>query len=956
MKPFLKSVADYLYHTYRDKLHTLAVVFPNKRARIFFNQYLSEFVEKPVFAPSYYTITEYMQEISGRTVADQLTLLFELFEVYISVTGSKESFDEFLFYCEMLLADFDDIDKYNVDPEALFRNLSDLKELDSYYEFLDDTQIQAIKQFWEAFSVSKDSPEKENFSKIWEVLFRIYSQFNQTLENKEIASEGSAYRKAIHDLENSMQEAPGAKVIFVGFNALNNCEKRLFQYLKNQGKAEFFWDFDNYYYKRRKFHEAAWFLKDLVKKFPAPAGFTFDSELISEKKNIKIYDITTNTGQAKIIPEIINDLPPGWTNTPEKTAIALADETLLMPVLGSLPNTVPQVNISMGYPLNETSVYSLASILLDLQRNKRITTNGKEQYYHQDVLRILQNGLVSNLRTAEVDKRINDITKFNQVYVDTNTLKFSGQVLNKIFTPGINAQNFVPYLIEILEEVPKLIYNQGEQIYTIEGEAAFRVVTRLQRISDILTETKVEYSFKSLVRLVGKVLQGETVPFMGEPLNGMQIMGILETRTLDFDNLVILSMNEGVFPKSGHVPSFIPYSLRKAFELPTVEHQDAIFAYYFYRLMQRANNIILVYTSSVQDSKSGEPSRFIHQLNYEKGFNLNLQTIGYHVYPLEHKEVVVQKSEITRSVLLEKYTGKNARPLSPSAINTYLNCNLRFYYRYIAGLKEPEMVLEEIEANTLGSILHKAIEELYLGVGKNTLNKEDLLKIRKSPALISETVLKAFWSEYLAPKTEIPPIEEINLSGKNILVKAVIEKYIESVLDYDIKNSPFKIKALEGEFKHLFTLNNNIEISTGGIIDRFDEFNGVTRIIDYKSGKQKNTFKSIDDLFDADSSKRNDAAFQTLLYSLVVSKALKHKNIEPGLYFVRNMRDKHYTHKIKMGDYKKLPLNSVSEVLDSFEERLINVLNDIFSSTGTYAQTVDEKYCEYCPFNKLCSK
>lgn len=956
MTPFLKSVADYLYNNYKENLHTLAVVFPNKRARIFFNQYLSEFVEKPVFAPKYYTITEYMQEISGRNVADQLTLLFELYEVYKSVTKSEELFDDFLFYCEMLLADFDDIDKYLVDPKQLFQNLADLKEIDAYYEFLSDAQINAIRQFWEAFSESKESPEKESFSKIWDVLLKIYIEFHQLLEQKDLASEGSAYRKAVSELETSIKEAPGNKVIFVGFNALNNCEKRLFTYLKNQKRAEFFWDFDNYYFKRQEFHEAAWFLKDLVKNFPAPPGFSFESELISDEKNIKIYDITTNTGQAKILPEIINELPPDWNLKPVNTAIALADETLLMPVLGAIPETVPQVNISMGYPLKETSVYSLASILLDLQRNKRILSDGREQYYHQDVLRILQNGLISNLRNSDTEEFINNISRFNLVYIESDKLSFPNELLSSIFKSGINAHSFVPYLVEILEKIPQLIYNQSEQVYMIEGEAAFRVVTRLKRISDILSESEIDYSFKSLVRLVGKILQGETVPFSGEPLNGMQIMGILETRTLDFENLVILSMNEGVFPKSGHVPSFIPYNLRKAFELPTIEHQDAIFAYYFYRLLQRAKNIILVYTSSVQDTKSGEPSRFIHQLNYERSFNINSQTIGYHIFPITKKDVVVPKSDITQKVLLEKYRGEKKRLLSPSAINTYLNCNLRFYYRYIAGLQEPEIVLEEVEANTLGSILHKAIEQIYLGIGKKIIDKEDLIHLKKNPDSISEEVLKAFWSEYLSPGKEYPGSANVPISGKNILVQEVIMKYIESVIDYDITQVPFEIKGLEEEYTCDFILNGGIKIATGGIIDRLDRYNGKIRVIDYKSGKLKQNFKNIDELFDGKSSKRNDAAFQTLLYSLVVSKKLKEKDIEPGLYFVRNMRNKNYQHNLKIGDNKKTQLLSIIDIIENFEERLIQTLNEIFSTSGTFTQTEDEKYCEYCPFKQLCSR
>lgn len=955
MKPFLKSVAEYLYHNHTGELHTIAVVFPNKRARIFLNRYLSEIADKPVFAPKYYTITEYMQEISEQTVSDQLTLLFILYEVYVSVTNSEESFDDFLFYCEMLMGDFDDIDKYLVDAEMLFRNLADLKDMDAYYDYLDDTQLRAIKQFWEAFLESKPSPEKESFSSIWEVLHKIYKEFNKVLYEKDIASEGSAYRKAISDLENSLKQAPGKAVMFVGFNALNTCEKRLFAYLKNQNKAQFFWDFDDYYLSRKSFHEAAYFLGDLVKKYPSPTGFSFETDLASKTRNIKVLDITTNTGQAKILPEIIGELPIDWKSKSVKTAIALADETLLMPVLSALPIDVKEVNISMGYPLKETSVYTLAGILLDLQVNKRVLKDGRIQFYHKDVNRILQNGLIGSTNNNATEKLIEDIKKLNLVYVDSTLLEFNSDLLSAIFSPTIKADNFVGYLISILEKIPAILTDHDNQAQLIEGEAAFRIVTRLQRIKDILLETKIEYSFKSLVRLVGKILQGATVPFSGEPLSGMQIMGILETRILDFDNLIILSMNEGIFPKSGHVPSFIPYNLRKGFGLPTVEHQDAIFAYYFYRLIQRTKNVTLVYTSSVQDSKSGEPSRFIQQLTYEQEFNVDHQTIAYRIHPLKTKKVEVLKSADTRKVLLDKYTGDRAQLLSPSAINSYLNCQLKFYYRYIAGLKEPESVLEEVEANTLGSILHKAMEILYTLPAKKIIDKNDLTSILNNKDVINEAVLNAFWSEYLAPDKEFPGVNKVSITGKNILVKEVISKYIVSIINFDLKNTPFEILALEGKYNKEFKLLNDTRINTGGIIDRLDKFDGKVRVLDYKTGKLKNSFFNIEELFHGDSTQRNDAAFQTLLYALVVSSSHPEDIIEPGLYFVRNMRDKNYNYQLNMKQSKR-KLNTISEVKEEFEQHLIGILNDIFSSEGRYVQTEDDKHCAYCAYKNLCAR
>lgn len=923
---------------------------------MFFNLYLSELAKKPIFSPSYYSITEYMQEISGSTVADQITLLFELYEVYREITSSEEPFDDFLFYCEMLLADFDDIDKYLVDASQLFSNLSGLKAMDAYFDYLDEAQINAIRQFWEAFRVSRESEQKKEFTNIWEVLYKIYEKFNTTLENKGIASEGSGYKKAISNLKNNTSNAPGDIICFVGFNALNKCEVELFEIIHKQGRGLFFWDFDPYYTQQIANHEAAYFLKSFILKFPPPSGFYPESNLTSADRTIDIVDITTVSGQAKLIPEIISTLPKGWQENPMKTAITLADETLLMPILNAIPQDVKDVNISMGYPLKETSVYGLIGILLDLQRNKRSGENGLDEYYHADVLKVLLNGILSKIKDQEVLELISEIKRYNLVYVRSNKLKFTVQILSLIFKEGVSASNFVSYLIEILEKLPQVLVDKENQVQLIEEEATFRIITRLTRIGDILGETQIEYSFKSLVRLIGKILQGATIPFSGEPLGGMQIMGILETRTLDFDNIVVLSLNEGVFPKSGHVPSFIPYNLRKAFDLPTIEHQDAIFAYYFYRLLQRTNTVTLVYNSSVQDFKSGEQSRFIQQLIYEKAFRTNAKTIGYRVFPVEKKKIETPKSNETTDLLLNKFSGEKGRLLSPSAVNMYLNCKLRFYYRYIAEIKEPEEVLEEIEANTLGSILHKAIEELYLSPGKSSLLPEDIRTLIKNKKQIEKVVLEAFYTEYLNPGGNNADIENRPLLGRNILVKEVIIKYIDAILNHDLKIAPIDIISLEKEYTKNFVIQDGKTVKVGGIIDRLDRCNGQLRIIDYKTGKIKNSFRGIEHLFTGKSSERNDAAFQTLLYSLVASDSLNTSDLIPGLYFVRNMHGPNYKSELLIGERKKSPLSNFNTVQQEFKERFIEILTEIFGSNGTFNQTEDEKTCLYCPYKNLCSK
>jgi RecB family exonuclease len=956
MTPFLHSVAEYIYKTYGNELHSIAVVFPNKRARLFFTKYLSDVASKPVFSPKYYTITEYIQEISGETIADQLSLLFFLHESYISVTQSKESFDDFLFYCEMMLADFDDIDKYFVDARMLYRNLSDLKDLEAFTDYLDENQLKAIRQFWETFNASQNSDEKYRFGSIWQQLLKIYVDFKLRLTQNRLAYEGMAYRNAITSIEQNQVELPGNYVAFVGFNALNKCEERLFEILKKRNRGLFFWDYDDFYLKRKSFHEAAYFLGNLVMKFPSPQGFSFETGLSSADKKFRIIDIPTSIGQAKSLPGILANLPQRWKEKPLNTAIALADECLLMPVLSSLPPDIGEINVSMGYPLKETQVYSLISVLIDLHQNKKTTSNGQELFYHTDVKRFLQHGLFSAQDKHLTNAFLEEIIKSNEIYIDFEKRAKESIPLNFAFQKGINSTSFISYLLKVLDGLNNLVKSEALQLKDTELEAMARVIGQLRRMSDILSESKVGYSFKSLLRLIEKLLQSTTLPFTGEPLSGLQVMGILETRMLDFENLVILSMNEGIFPKPGNVPTFIPYTLRKAFDMPTIEHQDAIFAYYFYRLLQRAKNVVLVYSSSTSDNKSGEPSRFIRQLEYNDTFHKQRLTLTYSVFPNTTSRLVAKKDEISRNYLLNRYSGESPKAFSPSAINTYLNCQLRFYLRYIANIPEPESVLEEIESNVLGSILHRSMELLYKPFENKVVNTNEIEKLLHDSAKQEIAINKAFYEEYFAPGKEYCGSEAIEYTGKNLIVKEVIYQYIKQIIRFDLKQAPLRISGLEKKYVHTFNLTDGAPILIGGIIDRIENNQVVTRIIDYKTGKVKNSFATVEELFTAEADKRNEAAFQTLLYSMVVAKNTGITAIQPNLYFVREMNLNSFQSELFTGDKKDIKIDSTEPFLAEFESLVKQTLESIFSNSGEFQQTTSEKICQNCPYKDICQK
>ncbi len=954
MTPFLQSVAKYLFDRFGNNLHNIALVFPNKRARLFFNQELARLTNKPLLAPKYYTINEYLQSLSGFIPADQITLLFTLYDVFVDITGSKESFDEFMFYCEMLLADFDDLDKYMVDASMLFRNLSDLKDLENHFDYLDTTQIQAIKQFWSTFSESKESDQKQKFSSLWDVLYRIYEEFNTTLKNKSLSYEGMAFKKVIEELEHGSISIENKQIAFVGFNALNKCEQKLFKHLHNQKRALFFWDWDTYYRDNVEDHEAAFFLKNFIREFPSPGDFNFETSVADPNREIEIYDIVTNTGQAKILPQIMESLPDNWKSDPTRTAITLADESLLLPVLNALPEDIDIVNISMGYPLKETKAYTLLCQLLDLHKNKRVK-NKLVSFYHKDVVSILHNPIIIQQVDA-IQKIQNELIGNNLVYITSAQIDTDNILIKKLFGTEVNTSNFIAYLKEIINYID-LSGIENKNNLTIEKEAIFRINNQLTRIGDILVSIKTPYNYSSLTRLLSKLLESTTIPFSGEPLLGMQVMGVLETRTLDFENIVILSLNEGIFPKSGNVPSFIPYSLRKGFDMPTVEHQDAIFAYYFYRLLHRVKNLKLVYSSSVKESISGEPSRLIQQLIYEDAFKTSHKTFSYKVKPLSTPLLEIPKNDASLKLLKERFDPKDNKTLSPSAINTYLNCKTRFYFHYIKGIKEPDTMVEGIEANTFGSILHKTLEDLIRPFLKKNVLPEDLKKIKANRQLIDKTLTQAFWEEYIAPQTkEYPGYDNVEIIGQNKLIKDIILRYVENVLEYDSKKAPLIIHGLEEKVKMPFTSKNGITINIGGIIDRIDEVNKTLRVIDYKTGTVKNTFTSIEALFNTEE-KRNDAAFQTILYSLILGHDRPGQHIKPGLFFVRNIKTSGFSPDLLMGNGKtKHKIESVLEVKDEFEPLLHEILNELFSIEGNFNQTENLEYCKVCPYKNLCSR
>jgi CRISPR/Cas system-associated exonuclease Cas4 (RecB family) len=945
MQYFLQEVAKDIYSNHKDNLSQITLVFPNRRAGLYFRKYLSENINQPVWSPEIFTINDLMQQLSGLQLADPMMLIFDLHQLFNKEKGYNEPFDEFYFWGEMLLRDFDDIDKYLVDPGDIFQNLASIKSMEDQFTYLTEEQIEAIRRFWDTFKVGQLSDEQSDFLSIWEILYNVYIQLNQLLDEKQYAYEGKIYRAVWDLIQSNKLNVPRDKYIFVGFNALTPCEKKMFHYLKNQEKAEFYWDYDEYYLND---HEAGRFIRQNLKEFPNMLDH--NPAWMNTEKQIRFLNASYDIAQAKILPELLKDkeIP---ANDPNNTAIVLPDEHLLLPVLNSLPDNIDGINVTMGYPVSVTPAYTLLLSLIELQKNAK--RNDEEVlFYHKDVLSILNHQYIGLIRDQKTEKLILHIKEHNKVYVKSGELK-EAEFMKKIFMLPETYESLSDYLLDNYHHFYRILKEQadGEISVSLELECIYNVYLIVNRLKEIFTERKIEIKVETYLRILEKTIQNQTIPYEGEPLSGLQVMGILETRALDFEHLILLSMNEGVFPKADSTPSFVPYSLRKGFGLPTYEHNDAIYAYYFYRMLQRAKKVTLVYNSGSNGIQTGEMSRFMQQLKYESNFKVVENTVISGISTPEIPEIKVAKSkEVMKKLEAYNTLNESGSMLSPSALNKFLACPLQFYFRYVAGLEEPEEITEDVDLPLFGSLLHKALEILYGNYVNKELTVDDLKILEQDNTRIENVLLEAFREEYF---TDIPEGQPIKLSGKNILIKEILQKYMKQFLKVDQKFAPFTVKKLEKPFKtHIdFEVNGeNKRVTFRGIIDRLDVNNDGVRVIDYKTGKSEQNFNNIPQLFEA---KGNHKALQALIYSKMYDET-EHtdKEIIPGLYFIRDLFGNNFNYELKSQRKKVF----YKQIADELHEHLKLVLQDLFDPEQEFYQTDDHNICRNCPYKQICRR
>lgn len=964
MKPFLYQVATLFYQQYGAEIHRLAFVFPNRRAGLFFQKYLSEISEIPLFSPSILTINDLFMQLSGKHPADKIQMLFRLYELYKQRSGSSESFDEFIYWGEMLLNDFDDIDKYMVDARMLFRNVSDLKSLDDDFNYLSPEQVQAIRSFWSSFYPKGDSPNQQHFLELWEILYDLYAGLRTSLAKDGCGYDGMIFREVVEQLEKEpMSDFPFDQVVFVGLNALSVSEERLLLALQKKGVADFYWDYVGPWVTDPD-NKASFFLERNLRLFPSRMQLPATEPVQAE---IRVMGVPSAIGQAKQVYPILQALADEQQLTDEsalRTAIVLPDEHLLVPVLNAIPEAIQHINVTMGYPLAGTPVAALMEYILTLQKNIRYIDR-VPVFYFRDVLPILNHQYVMAAAPEEVSQLVKDMTAGNRIYVHAADLN-RHELLSILFTPVQNTEELSDYLIHVLEALnaclrnnrpnpddEEMISNSTQTTADIEQEFIFHYFATVNRMKEVMREAKIEMRLDTYFRLLKRMTDLITIPFEGEPLSGLQVMGVLETRALDFDRLIILSMNEGIFPLKKAANSFIPYNLRRGFGLPTYEHQDSVWAYHFYRLIRLAKQVTLLYDTRTTGLQTGEVSRFVHQLRYHYQYPLIDELVVYDVASSAVPPISVQKTAEVEKLLSDFLSG-GPRALSASAINTYLDCPLKFYFSVLEQIQEEDEITETVERDVFGSILHKVMEDLYAPF-KGKLVTADLLKLlRKDQPLLTGTIARAF-AELFFKSSVVRPLE-----GENFLTGEMIRKYAEKILEQDARFTPFHYIESEKKVRATITLSDKRVVQLKGFIDRVDSLDRVLRIVDYKTGSGKLEFESVEGLFDKEAKDRPKAVMQVFLYAWMYQQLPEYTGmpIQPAIYYLRTLFQRSFKPVVeqKKGRGKADKVNSFQDFASDFEDKLRQCLDEIFNLDIPFTQTETGKACAYCSFRGLCGK
>lgn len=930
MSKFLGRLADHLLDEYGDDLGELCIVLPGRRAGLFLRKELAKRLDTAVRLPSFLPVNQFFEELSGLKQSDQTSLIFELYLVWKELKAeNSESFETFLGWAETALKDFNEIDNYCVDPDNIFKNLKEIKEIEEWSLNSDELTIQ-----------------QESYIQFWKELGDLYRAFQIKLDGEKLNYSGRIKRKLAENILNYLDQLPWKKVIIAGLNALSVSEQKVFFGLEKAGKAQFFWDIDRFYFDDEN-QEAGMFIREYAGK--NPPGIS--DEFLQKTADIYVYGSASQIAQVKAVGEMIEN---GEIDSSASTAIVLADESLLVPLLHSLPEIKEGLNVSLGYPLRWSPISGLMDHVLNLHLKSAQNRRGKGQFYYKDFLAVINHAYISKyLDRLEVGlaNEINRlILKHKLIFVSLDKLREklpSWQSLDSIeflfVSPGDVAQlvNILTNLIELLRE--EAVKNEDQLL----NEYLFRYSRMLQKATEYLNSYPFASTIPVLVKLLRQLMASQSVPFYGEPLKGLQIMGMLETRAIDFDQVVLLGANEQLLPKPRFDHSFIPFDLKSSFGLPTYRQRDAIYAYYFYRLLTSPKKIDIFYTADSSGFGAGEKSRFIEQLDY----HLNKANAAFSIQEKMLKSKLEDRSELVlqlpkNDAIFKRIDEHLAGGLSPTAINTLITCPLDYYFKYVAGIREADSMEEKVEASTFGSAIHDTLEDLYKPFLSKVLKAEYILEIRNN----SDATLNKFFNEHYSA-------EELKYGSNRIafeIAKAYIHRFLmwelNEIKRYQSEGRAITLLQVEKAYDLPIDLSEygfDKEMRIKGKADRIDQIGDQFRVIDYKTGRVEQRHLSFSDPFKLASDSSKGKALQLMLYLWMFSKENK-VNIDQVSAGIVSL------HSIS-GGFLSLSKSAKAggpmlkeEDLNNFFRGLATTLNELYEPATPFTHNAESKYCEFC--------
>lgn len=978
-EPFLKLVADYLFETYGNDLSQVTIIAPNKRANLFFNQYLSKHLtDKPIWTPQFTTIGEVFEKLCPLKLADPIQQICSLYEAYKKISNTEESLDKFYSWAELMKSDFDDIDNNLARADMLFKNIEELEKMKDF-SFLTENQRKAINSYFGNFNIKPNSELKQRFLSVWDNMYDTYCEYRKLLEKKGLCYSGMLKRNVVEGIKDGKIDLSAnlndGTYVVIGFNVLNETEKALFKSIKQERTTLFFWDYDEKYLES----EAGRFIKENIRTF----GNSFENHPeyynnFGHQNHVRFVKSPTENAQSRYVNQWIDEKV---TNHPlQESVIVLCNENVLQPVLHSIPynadGTNLEMNVTMGYPLSETPIYSFVSALAELQMhgfkggNTWKYTSAAVVLKHPYTQRMVGDKAIEIL--LQLKKRnvmfpkFEDLTTLNGTDENGTSVIEEVDFLKKIFTPALGHLALIEYLMDIVKSLGLSYKNEmlemkkskdtdfELQLYAESIYTTHKVLSRIHTIQECEPTFNVNNS--TLSRLLMQMLQQQSIPFHGEPAIGLQVMGLLETRNLDFRNVLMLSVNEGQLPKQERLASLIPYSLRDAYGMTTIEKQVSLYAFYFYNLLQRAEDVTVMYNCTADVNSKGEMSRFMMQLQVEQkkffGDNNKIELLSLFA-PNSSQENVEVEIEKTPEVFAKL---KKMKKISPSAINSYIDCPVQFYFKFIAKFKEEDEVTEEVDNKEFGNIFHTAMEMIYKSFGDRLISSGDLTRIADDNKYVTSVVENAFAKEFFKKDGDLAA-HKIEYSGEQLLNKHVIIDYVKNQLLFDAKSCPMKIIGIEKYVKTLITLNDGeTEVEIGGIIDRYERLykevgSNVVRITDYKTNASVQKGKTLAGLFDETDKKRAYNYLQALYYCEVVARSEKlSEPIMPALMYIKSAlgtRDYHLELGEPITDY-------ISQCQGEYRELLIDKLSEIYLSNKPFVR--NESHCEFCEFKSYCKK